>query len=106
MREDPTRDDNPVRRVRKALGMTQTELSLIAGTNTVSVYDLERGGPARITPAVMEALESLGIDAERLDVDYQAWRRLAGVRLLQQVQARQGNGDSISKSLVQGARHL
>lgn len=89
MHEDSSRAQNPIRQVRKQLGLTQGQLALICQVSTVQIYEAERGGPAAILPAIQRGLEALGADAEMLNVKYQAWRRLQGVRLLQQVRQRE-----------------
>jgi len=73
--------ENPVRRERRRLGLTQNQLAIIAGVSAVGVYEAERGSPAKISPAVLRALECAGVDGEKLAMEYAAWRDLEGLRL-------------------------
>lgn len=89
MRADSSRSDNPVRRIRQALGLTQNQLALICGCSAVKVYEIERGAPALLLPAIRAGLESLGIDSDKVSVDYAAWRQLQSIRLIQEVRERE-----------------
>ena len=73
--------DNPVKRERRRLGLTQNQLALMAGVSTVRVYEVERGSTPKISPRVLQALECAGVDGGRLALEYAAWRELEGLRL-------------------------
>lgn len=62
--------DNPgqlgelVRRRRRELGLTQTDVAEIANTNLRFVSELERGKPTARLENVMRVLSTLGIELE------------------------------------------
>jgi transcriptional regulator with XRE-family HTH domain len=60
--------DSPIARVRKSLGLSQHELALFAnvGISTLLCYELGSLKPGR---KILEALQSLGIDAGRLEAE-------------------------------------
>lgn len=84
--------ENPVRRERRRLGLTQNQLAIMAGVSAVGVYETERGSPAKISPAVLRALECAGVDGEKLAMEYAAWRDLEGLRLRDSVRQGIANG--------------
>lgn len=74
-----TRDETPrsatlarrlgaaVRRRRKALGLSQLDLSRYAGCGLAFLYDLERGKPSVRLDKVLDVLEVLGIELRLAD---------------------------------------
>lgn len=53
-----------IRRRRRELGLTQTELAGVANTNLRFVSELERGKPTARLENVMRVLSTLGIELE------------------------------------------
>lgn len=52
------------RQRRKELAMTQAELALLAGCNTVFISELEQGKPTLRLDKVLDVLEALGLRLE------------------------------------------
>jgi HTH-type transcriptional regulator / antitoxin HipB len=50
-----------VKSVRKALGLTQDQLALTAGTNRRFIVELEQGKPTVRTALVLRVLQALGV---------------------------------------------
>ena len=51
-----------IRKVRKALGVTQDQLALTSGANRRFIIELENGKPTTQTAKVLQVLRTLGID--------------------------------------------
>jgi HTH-type transcriptional regulator / antitoxin HipB len=67
---EPTTIDDPrqlgelIRRRRRELGLTQTEVADVADTNLRFVSELERGKPTARLENVMRVLATLGLELE------------------------------------------
>lgn len=77
-----------VRQARKAQGLRQADLALVAGTGRRFIGDLEKGKPTAQLGQVLRVIEALGltVDLQPESKDAEAWTRLnqVGVRELRQ----------------------
>jgi len=62
--KDPFELGELIRRRRRELGLTQTDVAEIANTNLRFVSELERGKPTARLENVMRVLATLGIELE------------------------------------------
>lgn len=92
--------ENPIVQVREDLGrrvgrgsISQGELAELAGISLNTIYNLEAGRVERINPKLLEALEELDFDRDRLVEDYRGWREENRRRKLEQFKkGKKGNG--------------
>jgi HTH-type transcriptional regulator/antitoxin HipB len=68
-----------VRRTRKAKGLRQAELALVAGTGRRFIVDLEHGKPTAQLSEVLRVVRALGlrVDLRPRSEDSEAWKRLS-----------------------------
>lgn len=65
---------NPVRRVRKRLGLSVKELAMAAGVSYATLHAAETGLPVQVQAPVLDGLARIGIDAAAVATEYVEWR--------------------------------
>lgn len=75
---------NPFLEIRRGLGLTRLQLSMLVGVRYDALWVLEAGAVNRPNPMTLKALqEALGVDPEELTTAYVAWRKEQQERLRQ-----------------------
>lgn len=65
---------NPVKRVRKAMGMTVKEFAIATGVSYSVIYTTEAGLISQLHEPLREGMRSIGIDVAALAAEYVDWR--------------------------------
>jgi DNA-binding XRE family transcriptional regulator len=79
---------NPIKATRQALKLSKTDFALALGVGYANLLAHETGSPTKIQPKMAAGLESLGLDAQQLADDYQAWRTERARALVSEVRGR------------------
>ena len=74
---------NPIKQAREKAGLTRNELSTVAGVGYSTLASLEKGRPQSINKKVLEALEQLRQEPDRLKAEYKQYRENEKKEILQ-----------------------
>jgi hypothetical protein len=78
---------NPIEKAREELGLSIKELALLAGTVEVTVRTNEAANGIKITPKILNFLESQGYDREAIQKEYQAFREWKTKQITKRIKA-------------------
>ena len=78
--------ENPIDRVLKEKGITRDEIAVIAGIDSMNIYQLLNGGRAHLPKSVLSALKKIGYDPEEIQKEYEAWRKEKAQKLLEKIE--------------------
>ncbi len=73
---------NPMVAFRKKLGLSVCDFAIAAGVNYSIVWNLEHGLTANVPLSIMNAVNKIGYDADKLADDYLRWRSESQKRIL------------------------
>lgn len=77
--------ENPLKKVLREKGMNRDELAVIAGIDSMNIYQLLNGVRAHLPKSVLSALEKIGYDPEEIQKEYEAWRKEKAQKLLEKI---------------------
>lgn len=77
--------ENPIDRVLKEKGITRDEIAVIAGIDSMNIYQLLNGGRAHLPKSVLSALKKIGYDPDEIQKEYEAWRKEKAQKLLEKI---------------------
>lgn len=66
--------ENPLRKIRKELGITINEMALKLGVSYMTYFRAEKGMNLTVSPLIVKRLEELGYDREEIEQNYREWR--------------------------------
>ena len=76
---------NPIIKVRQEMGLTRNELSKLAGVGYSTLASLEQGRQNSINEDILQALEQLGQEPDRLKAEYAQYRENEREEILQKI---------------------
>ena len=76
---------NPIKQVREKAGLTRNELSKVAGVGYSTIASLEKGRQNSINENVLQALEQLGQEPDKLKAEYEQYRENEKKAILQKI---------------------
>ena len=85
-------DEAPLRRVRRELGLSQTDLATLCQISSHSITLCEQGGSQKIPAKILGVLEDLEYDVGQIAEEHQKFKASRRDELLKQVKARRGKG--------------
>ena len=74
---------NPIKKARQKIGLSRNELSKVAGVGYSTIASLEKGRQNSINENVLQALEQLGQEPDRLKAEYKQYRENEREEILQ-----------------------
>lgn len=80
------RAENPIKRFRKACDVTRNQFAWAIGLGYTQVANAELGQHKTIPQSWRPGLERLGIDFDKLNGEYIAWREQQGMQIPQLAQ--------------------
>ena len=76
---------NPIIKVRQEIGLTRNELSKLAGVGYSTLASLEQGRQNSINEDILQALEQLGQEPDKLKAEYEKYREDEKKEILQKI---------------------
>ncbi len=85
-------NEAPLRRIRRELDLSQTDLATLCQISSHSVTLAEQGGTQRLPGKILGVLADLGYDPDALAAEHEKFMADRREQLLKQVKARRRNG--------------
>ena len=85
-------NEAPLRRIRRELQLSQSDLATLCEISSHTITVIEQGGAQRISAKILSVLEELGFDPAALAEEHRQFMASRREQLLKQVKARRRNG--------------
>lgn len=77
--------NNPIVTIRQEKDLKVSELAILSRLSTMTIQRIERGNLQTINPKLLDTIEKMGYDREKVSADYEEWKELRLKQLQEQL---------------------